>query len=73
MTDGHVDRGTATLTAGAATGTSDFVTNRHLDTSNYLFVDGHIKALKRPNPKSSGDRTGANATINTVPYWYSVY
>jgi prepilin-type processing-associated H-X9-DG protein len=70
VTDGHVDRGTATATAGTSGDTWDFVTNRHLDTANYLFVDGHVKALKRPNPKASNDRTGANATLNGVMYWY---
>jgi prepilin-type N-terminal cleavage/methylation domain-containing protein/prepilin-type processing-associated H-X9-DG protein len=68
--DGHVDRGAATLSSGVSGDTWDFVTNRHLDTANYLFVDGHVKALKRPNPKSNGDRAGANATLNNVPYWY---
>jgi prepilin-type N-terminal cleavage/methylation domain-containing protein/prepilin-type processing-associated H-X9-DG protein len=69
-TDGHVDRGTATATTGTSGDTSDFVTNRHLDTANYLFVDGHVKAYKRPNPRASNDRTGANTTVNGVAYWY---
>ncbi len=68
--DGHVDRGQATPTTGVSNDTWDLVTNRHLDTANYLFVDGHVKALKRPNPKANGDRTGANATLNNVQYWY---
>jgi prepilin-type N-terminal cleavage/methylation domain-containing protein/prepilin-type processing-associated H-X9-DG protein len=70
VTDGHVDRGNATATSGTSGDTWNFVTNRHLDTANYLFVDGHVKSLKRPNPKASDDRTGANATLNGVSYWY---
>ncbi|HEX8235498.1 MAG TPA: DUF1559 domain-containing protein [Abditibacteriaceae bacterium] len=68
--DGHVDRGTATATGGTSEDTWQRVTNRHLDTANYLFVDGHVKAYKRPNPKADNDRTGANATVNGVAYWY---
>jgi prepilin-type N-terminal cleavage/methylation domain-containing protein/prepilin-type processing-associated H-X9-DG protein len=70
-TDGHADRGpvTATLT-GDSGDASNFVANLHLETVNYLFVDGHVKAFKRPSPKVAGDRTGANATVNNIPYWY---
>jgi prepilin-type N-terminal cleavage/methylation domain-containing protein/prepilin-type processing-associated H-X9-DG protein len=49
---------------------SEFVTNRHLETSNYLFADGHVKAFKRPNPKVLVDATGANANVNGVNYYY---
>jgi prepilin-type N-terminal cleavage/methylation domain-containing protein/prepilin-type processing-associated H-X9-DG protein len=68
--DGHVDRGLAYPTTGDSEDSWRRVTNRHLDTANYLFVDGHVKALKRPNPKVDNDRTGANATLNGVNYWY---
>jgi prepilin-type N-terminal cleavage/methylation domain-containing protein/prepilin-type processing-associated H-X9-DG protein len=70
VADGHADRGTATLTGGTSPDASDYVTNRHLSTANYLFVDGHVKAFQRPDPKVTDDRTGANATVNNIPYWY---
>lgn len=53
---------------------SSLVSNRHLQTINYLFADGHVKAFRRPDRLQfnvvSLDRSGANATLNGVSYYY---
>ena len=43
---------------------------RHNETSNYLFLDLHVKSLKGPNPKFPGYRTDRNSIAvcgNTDP------
>lgn len=71
--DWHISRDTATPSGGNSQDASSRVTNRHLDTAVFLFVDGHVKALKRPATLpaiGTPNQDGANATINGVQWFY---
>ncbi len=69
-----IDAG-VTCTAGIATFPSP-VPQRHLETQNYLFADGHVKAYKGQtdtqsavvyNTATPGSASGTNPTFNTAP------
>lgn len=70
----------ATGPQGNGGGNNDGFPGQHLETSNYLFVDGHVKALKgtsvgagRTNPSATGAPTAgtvAPGTGNLTTYGY---
>lgn len=64
----HINRSPSTPSSGNAGDVDNNVTRRHLETANYLFADGHVKAYKRGS--GAGDQTGASATVNGVRYYY---
>ena len=48
------------------TGRNGGVSTRHMETANFLFADGHVKAMRPAETNPTGDRIAWNGTKNAV-------